>query len=112
MGAQFAIDFDAILPERVVGMERAAAKANRVDSEWTGQAIGQLVAYANEVQVPFFVEEARPWCYKHGLPKPPNEKAWGCVPRRAADKGQLMYVDHQRAPGNSCLKPRWQAVKA
>lgn len=104
------IDFDKALAERDAASERAAAHANRVESEWTGLAMGMFVAYAKEVGRPFFTEEARPWAYQHGLPAPPTEKAWGQIPRRARAKGLIARAGEKYSPANGCIKPLWKAA--
>lgn len=99
---QLAIDFDAAMEARDVGMERSARRANRVESEWTGQAIGFLTAFAREIGRAFLIEEARAWAESRGLPPPPDARAWGAVTRRAAAKKRIRKVGFGPAASSNC----------
>jgi hypothetical protein len=69
------------------GMTRAVDKADREESQWSGQALGYLRLYAASNQGhPFLIEEVRAWAELQGLPAPSNAKAWGAVTRRAAHR--------------------------
>lgn len=107
---QLAIDFDAAAEARDLGMQRAVDHANREEPEWSGQALGQLTAYANIIGRPFLIEEARVWAEAHGLPNPPDARAWGAVVKRAAHKKKPVIVRAGAAPAASShcsLKPLW-----
>lgn len=113
MSIQHTIDFaaaaDAARARRDEGMQRAADNANAHDSEWTGQALGMLIAFAVEVNRPFLIEEAREWAEAHELPPPPTAKAWGPVTKTAERKGRIRKCG--AAPANSSnrsLKHLWE----
>lgn len=115
MPGQIAIDFakaaDEARARRDAGMQQAATHANEVESEWTGQALGMLIAFAKEVDRPFLVEEARAWAEAHGCPRPPTPKAWGPVTKNAERKGRIAKCG--AAPANSSnrsLKHLWRLV--
>jgi hypothetical protein len=102
-------DFTAALEKRDQGVERSVDHANRVESEWSGQALGHLVAFALETKRPFLIEEVRPWAEARGLPPPPDGRAWGAVTRRAAAKKRIQKVGAAAAASSNCsLKVLWQ----
>lgn len=88
MTSQTTIDFTAAQERAVVGIERSAKHANRVESEWTGQALGLLRRFIQERRrEPFLMEAARQWAETQGgLPHPPDARAWGAVTRAAAHR--------------------------
>lgn len=58
---------------RDVGMQRVAKRAG---SEWIEQAVCFIAGYSM-LHDRFLTEHVRVHSHKYGLPKPPNEKAWG-----------------------------------
>lgn len=115
MSAQLPIDFVKAAEEararRDAGMQQAASHANEVETEWTGQALGLLIAFAKTVGRPFLVEEAREWAEQHGCPRPPTARAWGPVVKTAERKGRIAKTG--AAPANSSnrsLKHLWRLV--
>jgi hypothetical protein len=108
--AQLAIDFDAAVLRREQGMQSASDHANEVESEWTGQALALLVAFALDVGRPFLVEEARAYAQNKGLPPPPDARAWGTVTRRAVAKKRIEKAGAAAAASSNCsLKVLWIA---
>lgn len=112
MSTQLAIDFDAAMAARDLGMQRSVDRANREESEWSGQALGLLMAYAARVYPdPFLIEKARAWAESVGLPPPPDARAWGSVTKRAAVKNRIEKVGAGAAASSNCsLKPLWRHV--
>jgi hypothetical protein len=108
MTAQRPIDFTAATDPRDLGMQRAVDHANRVESEWSGQALGLFIAYAEQIGKPFLTEDARTWAYAHGLPSAPTDKAWGVIPKRAEAKGRVVRAGSAYSKVNRCLKPTWR----
>ena len=109
--AQIPLDFSRAMEARDVGIQRSADHANRVESEWTGQALGMLRAYAAQIRRPFLIEEAREWAVGQKLPPPPDERAWGAVVKRAAHR-QKAFIQRTgmtaRAASSNCSdKPLW-----
>lgn len=91
-------------------MARAVDHANRVESEWSGQALGLLVAFAKSNGGPFLIEEARRYAESNGLPLPPDARSWGAVTRRAKGKGRIEKTGgaSAAASSNCSLKPLWR----
>lgn len=110
MGNQLAIDFTPAMERAEVGMQRAVDHANRVESEWSGQALGLLVAFAKQTAGPFLIEDARRWAEESGLPPPPDARSWGAVTRRAKAKGRIEKTGGAgaAASSNCSLKPLWR----
>jgi hypothetical protein len=109
MNGQLPIDFTAAMERRDVGMARAVDHANAVESEWSGQAIGMLTAFAAEVGRPFLIEEARAWAEAHGLPTPPDARSWGAVTKRASAKQRIRKVGFgAAASSNNSPKVKWE----
>ncbi|WP_202842006.1 hypothetical protein [Luteimonas saliphila] len=107
-----AIDFAAAMEARDLGVQRAAEHANRVESEWTGQALGMLIAFASEQSGPFLIEEARAWAEARGLPEPPDKRSWGSVARSAASKRHIVKDGFGSAASSNCSpKVRWRRVQ-
>lgn len=105
-----AIDFTAAQDRRTVGIERAVNHANRVESEWSGQAMGHLTIYARQIGRPFLIEEARAFAESHGLPLPPDARAWGAVAQRAARKKHIEKAGFGAAASSNCSpKVLWRA---
>ena len=105
------LDLTLAIERKQAGMQQAADHANAVESEWTGQALGMLTAFAAEVGRPFLIEEARAWAEQHGCPLPPTSKAWGPVAKNAERKGRIRKCG--AAPANSSnrsLKHLWRAA--
>ena len=106
---QLAIDFTPALERAQLGMERAVNHANRVESEWSGQALGLLVAFARQHAEPFLIEEARRWAEANGLPPPPDARSWGTVTKRASIKKRIEKAGAAPAASSNCsLKPLWR----
>lgn len=112
MSIQQTIDFDAATAARDLGMQRSVDRANRAESEWSGQALGLLMAYAKRVfPTPFLIEQARAWAESVGLPPPPDARAWGAVTKRASVKRRIEKAGAGAAASSNCsLKPLWRYV--
>lgn len=106
---QLAIDFTPALERAELGIQRSVDHANRVESEWSGQALGLLVAFARQRGQPFLIEEARRWAESNGLREPPDARSWGAVTRRASAKKRIEKVGAAPAASSNCsLKPLWR----
>lgn len=110
MSAQLPIDFTAAMERAELGIQRSVDHANAVESEWSGQALGLLVAYAKTVGGPFLIEQARAWAETNGLPLPPDARSWGAVTRRASAKRRIEKTGGAAiaASSNGSLKPLWR----
>lgn len=103
------IDFAAAMERAEVGMQRSVDHANRVESEWSGQALGLLVAFAKQHRGAFLIEEARSWAESQGLPPPPDARSWGAVTRRAKAKKRIEKAGAAAAASsNLSLKNTWR----
>lgn len=105
------LDFTAALDRRDQGVERAASHANRVESEWTGQALGMLIAFGQQATGDFLIEEVRAWAEARGLPEPPDKRSWGAVARSAAAKRRIEKVGFGSAASSNCSpKVKWRYI--
>lgn len=105
------LDFTAATQARDLGIQRSAEHANAVESEWTGQALGMLTAFARQAGAPFLIEEVRAWAEKQGLPPPPDARSWGAVARRAAAKKRIAKVGFAPAASSNCSpKVQWRYI--
>lgn len=107
---QLAIDFDAAIARRELGIQQSAEHANQAEDEWTGQALALLTAFALQVGRPFLIEEARAYAEVNGLPAPPDARAWGYVARKAYAKKRIDKVGFAPAASSNCSpKVQWTA---
>lgn len=67
------------------GAQRAAMRADRVHEGWTDRAYDALCEFARDHHE-FTTEEVRA-AYAGIIPAPPDNRAWGCVTKRAAREG-------------------------
>lgn len=111
--ATIPLDFTAATAARDLGIQRAADHANAVESEWTGQALGMLLAFVADRETPFLIEEVRAYAEARGLPEPPDKRSWGAVARRAAAKKRIVKDGFgEAASSNRSPKVRWRAARA
>lgn len=112
---QAPFDFEAARRERDLGMQRAADRADRVNDGWTLTAYSNLVALAraHKLSEPMLGEDIRKLAYDAGLPRPPDERAWGAVFLRARKAGLMVPVGHGQAKSSHLSpKPLWRAALA
>lgn len=108
---QLPLDFDAAVARRESGMQAAVDHANAVESEWSGQALGMLVAFVSQIGRAFLIEEARAWAEARGLPTPPDKRAWGAVARRACAKKRIRKAGYGAAASSNCSpKVKWEPL--
>jgi hypothetical protein len=70
-------------------MKTAAGHAERIEPSWSKRALSFIMEYSEQT---FMVEEVREWAYRCGLPRPPNERAWGGVVSKARKEGLIRHV--------------------
>lgn len=110
MSAQLSIDFTRAMAARESGIERSGQHADDVESGWRHQALALVVAFAIGHPEPFLIEQAREYAEKHGLPKPPDPRAWGAVARLAQAKRRIYKVGFAAAASSNCSpKVLWRA---
>lgn len=112
MNPQIPLDLHAAMERAEQGIESSAEHANKVESEWTGQALGMLCAIGAEMP-DFTVEEVREIAEARGLPDPPDKRAWGAVTRRALHKKRMVPTgDRRRAKtSNGSKKDVYRLVR-
>lgn len=107
---QLALDLNAAMERADRGIESSGAHADRVEDGWRYQALALLTAFAREIGRSFVVEEARAYAEKHGLPDPPDARAYGSVVRLARAKGRIRKVGYApAASSNGSPKCLWIA---
>jgi len=81
------------------GMKQALDNANAHHEKWGDRALEYLKVFPENR---FMVEDLRFWAYKHGLPEPPHERAWGGVISKANKQDIVRHDGYQqvKAPGS------------
>ena len=92
------------------GMQRAVDHADAVVHSWSDRAGELLLEYAAQ-RGPWMVEDLREWAYVHGLPSPPDGRAWGAVVQRAARAGSIVRVGWCEAKSSN-LSPKGLWLRA
>jgi hypothetical protein len=77
--------FAAAEQAAAAGIRDAVDHANRVEPNWSEQALAALRAFALQHPEPFTIEAAR--AAMDTLPLPPDLRAWGAVTQRAIRLG-------------------------
>jgi hypothetical protein len=75
------------------GMKVAADHAEAVILNWGKDAFDMLLEYPSTT---FMTEDLRFWAYNNGLPKPPNEKAWGSIIIKAVRAGVITHQGYRK----------------
>jgi len=93
-GDLFAEWADLARRARDLGMKRAAIHADEVQAGWTNQAYAALRCFlaTKALGATFISEEVRAYATEHGMPDPPDDRAWGSVMTRGAKAG--LYRRH------------------
>jgi hypothetical protein len=93
------------------GMRRAVEHADAVEASWSARAHALLLEYA-VLHGEWMVEDLRDWTLVHGLPNPPDGRAWGAVVQRAARSGAIVRVGYAPAKSSN-LSPKclWVLAK-
>jgi hypothetical protein len=81
---------------RDAGIAVAADHADAVIPEWGEYAYQLFVQYARD-HAEFLTEKAREYAEDRGLPLPPDKRAWGRVPIRAAKAGIVSKIGYALA---------------
>ena len=84
-GQQLQIDFDRAKTLRDEGMAAATEHADAVSLSWSDRALAFYHQYALSHPT-LTTEDVRIFAHNNGLPVPPDGRAWGSIPRRAAHK--------------------------
>lgn len=111
MPTQTALDFTAAQEARDAGIEMSGEHADRTESGWRYQALALLTAFASEHPGAFLIESAREYAQAHGLPSPPDGRAWGSVVRLAVSKRRIRKAGYGPAASSNCSpKCLWVAI--
>ena len=68
------------------GILAALSNAERVTPGWSEEALGYVRVFAT-TRHEFTVEQVREFAYESGLPRPPDDRAWGHIPITAVKRG-------------------------
>jgi hypothetical protein len=94
------------------GHAAAQASAERADREiddWTLKAVALFAEYASRSFDPFLTEEARVFAESHGLPSPPDGRAWGHIAKRCQRDGTIISAGFGAAKSsNGSPKVLWK----
>jgi hypothetical protein len=87
----------------------AAARADRVQDEWTVKAIAWTRQFADRRRdTPWLMEEARAFAEDGGLEAPPDKRAWGHVVQALKRQGVLRSMGTGAArSSHGSPKVRW-----
>jgi len=96
---------------RDLGIERSVEHADQVMDGWSDWALEAVRQYAGGHPDPFLTEDVRDWAAKRGLPKPPDDRAWGAVMQRAKRAGYIDNVGYGSARSSN-LSPKilWVSI--
>lgn len=85
-----------------VGMTLAASRADRVQENWSGEALDLFRLYAVQHPDGFLTEEVRAWAEKLGFAPPPDNRAWGHVAKRACAAGHVKSFGFRKQSSATC----------
>jgi len=89
--------------------QASAARADREIDDWTLKAVALFAEYASRSFDPFLTEEARVFAESHGLPNPPDGRAWGHVAKRCQRDGLTVSAGFGSAKSsNGSPKVLWK----
>lgn len=83
------------------GAKRAIDHADSVNSGWSDMAYNILMSYPDR-GLPFMTEDVREHADKLGLPRPPDQRSWGGIIRRATRDGKLKRVGYAPMKSPNC----------
>jgi hypothetical protein len=96
---------------RDMGMQQAAARADRAVDNWTERALAFVRDYFKPNRAPTLAEQVRADATAAGIPDPPDARAWGAVFARAKRERLVMTWGSAKAVSSRMsLKPLWRAV--
>lgn len=90
------LDPDAVARvRRDDGIARAVDHADRVSHAWSVLAYTYIVSWAKGHGEPFLAEEAIASALEFGVPKPPDNRAFGAIIQRAARAGLIVKAGYR-----------------
>ena len=75
-----------------VGIIRSILHAEKDSPHWADAAFSQLAVFAGRRRRPFTIENFRQYAEGHGLPVPPDRRAYGGPTQRAIRRGVIRKV--------------------
>lgn len=78
---------------RDIGIDKVCFHAENVNNGWNEKALQFIEKYPLNK---FMTEDIRDYAYQKGLERPPSERAWGGVMRKAAKMGWIRCVGYQK----------------
>jgi hypothetical protein len=89
--------------------QASAARADREIDDWTLKAVALFADFARKAPSSFLTEEARQYAESHGLPNPPDSRAWGHVAKRCQRDGLTVSAGFGSAKSsNGSPKVLWK----
>lgn len=82
------------------GAEAALKHARRTSPSWETRALGHLVRKGKQLRV-FMAEDIRLSVPK-GFPRPPDNRAWGCIMQAAARAGIIEHTGVSPQASKNC----------
>lgn len=83
-------------------MVLAASHADRVEENWSNDALELFNLYALQHPEGFLTEEVRAWAEKLGFAPPPDNRAWGHVAKRASQAGRVVAAGFRKQRSTTC----------
>jgi hypothetical protein len=74
-------------------INRASFHAENINEGWNEKALRFIQSYPLNK---FMTEDVRLYAYQNGMEKPPSERAWGGVIKKAVKMGLLTCVGYQK----------------
>lgn len=75
------------------GIEKAKDHAEKADPGWGDHALRLLRAFRQNT---FLTEELRLYAYQNGLPRPPDDRAWGSVIAKARKQKMITFLRYEK----------------
>jgi hypothetical protein len=102
-------DLFSALEKGHAAAQASAERADREIDDWTLKAVALFAEYAAKAQSPFLTEEARVFAESHGLPSPPDGRAWGHIAKRCQRDGKIISAGFGAAKSsNGSPKVLWK----
>lgn len=95
------------------GINTALGHANDVIENWADRAMQYLIAFLQTHPGKFMAEQVRQFAIDGGLPKPPNNRAWGGIFQSASRSKLIKQVGYARVknPRAHCANAAlWERV--
>ena len=102
-------DLFSALEKGHAAAQASAERADREIDDWTLKAVALFAEYASRSFNPFLTEEARVFAESHGLPSPPDGRAWGHIAKRCQRDGMIISAGFGAAKSsNGSPKVLWK----